>query len=198
GEPVAAAEILDLVQQTVSEYALRRILHEDAHAAELDTLSRFYLLYRWSYGHATIAFDEARKLAAGIGLELERVWGEGQVIEKQKDKVQVLAPHERAWGVRPRGGAMRKTLKPTDQLTLLHEVHDKPDMAASAWDALLEQAGRSLIDALQLACTLWEHGQTAWLQELLYGRGYGKRPAFWLLAQAISETLPAGDKEKQM
>ncbi|MCS7301722.1 MAG: hypothetical protein NZ556_09250, partial [Fimbriimonadales bacterium] len=198
GDAVSAAELLELVRQTVSTYALKRILHEDAHAGELDPLSRFYVLYRWSYGRAEVPFDEARKLAASVGLELTQAWGAGQVVEQRSEKVHVLAPQERAWGARPSGWGRRVGRGNSDQLSLLTELAEKNEASVEAWDALLEQASRSLIDALQLACVLWESGQMGWLAQLLKGKGYGARPAFWLLAQAIAETLPAGDKEKQL
>ncbi|MEN3002302.1 MAG: DNA methylase, partial [Armatimonadota bacterium] len=198
GEPVSAAELLELVQQTVSTYALKRILHEDAHAGDLDPLSRFYLLYRWSYGRAEVPFDEARKLAASVGLELTQVWGAGQVVEPRGEKVRVLAPQERAWGVRPSGWGRRVGRDEGDQLSLLTELGEKSEVAVEAWEALLEQVGCSLIEALQLACVLWEGGQHGWLAQLLKGKGYGGRPVFWLLAQAVAEVLPSGDKEKQL
>lgn len=206
GDPVSAAELLELVQQTVSEYALKRILHEDAHAGELDPLSRFYLLYRWSYGRAEASFDEARKLAAGVGLELTEAWGPGRVIEQHKDKVRVLGPQERNWGLGIRGSGLgirnqgkRGRRSNPAQATLGLDPETLPDL----FDQIPNPQSpipnpQSLIDVLQLACVLWESGQHGWLAQLLKGKGYGERPAFWLLAQAIAETLPAGDKEKQL
>jgi putative DNA methylase len=100
GDPVSMGEFLQEVRQVVAEFALRRVLHEPAVASELDALTRFYLLYRWAYGRAEVPFDEARKLATSVGLELTQAWGAGEVVQQDKERVRVLAHYERAWGVR--------------------------------------------------------------------------------------------------
>jgi putative DNA methylase len=109
GDPVSMGEFLQEVRQVVAEFALRRVLHEQAVASELDALTRFYLLYRWAYGRAEVPFDEARKLATSVGLELTQAWGAGEVVQQDKERVRVLAHYERAWGVRPgaKGGRGR-------------------------------------------------------------------------------------------
>jgi len=55
-----------------------------------------------------------------------------------------------------------------------------------------------MIDVLHRAAVYWERGETAALKELLKETGMGENPAFWQAAQALSEVLPEGDKEKQM
>ncbi len=55
-----------------------------------------------------------------------------------------------------------------------------------------------MIDALHKALLYWEKGQKGKLAELLDESGYGRKEAFWQVAQAISEVLPQGDKEKQL
>ncbi len=62
----------------------------------VDAPTRFYLLYRWTYNHARVHFDEARKLAQGVGVELASLWGPGGLVEKQQDYVRVPSPLERA------------------------------------------------------------------------------------------------------
>ncbi len=95
GELVSVAELLEYVRKVVSEFALERIL-QSAELGGLDNPTRFYLLYRWTYNHARVPFDEARKLAQGIGVELTALWGEGGLVEKQKDYVRLPTPLERA------------------------------------------------------------------------------------------------------
>ncbi len=110
GEQVEVAELLAYVRQVVSEFALQRILtltpsfgHPSPAAAGegpgvrgVDAPTRFYLLYRWTYNHARVHFDEARKLAQGVGVELASLWGPGGLVEKQQDYVRVPSPLERA------------------------------------------------------------------------------------------------------
>jgi putative DNA methylase len=205
GDPVSMGEFLQEVRQVVAEFALRRVLHEQAVARELDALTRFYLLYRWAYGRAEVPFDEARKLATSVGLELTQVWGAGEVVQQEKERVRVLAHYERAWGVRPgaKGGRGRPPRSrggvPSEQLSLEAMLipSEAKEEAIAAWDALRARGRQSLIEAIQLAAALWEANQISRLHEWL-GEGYADRPAFWLTAQAISEMLPDGDRERRV
>jgi putative DNA methylase len=205
GDPVSMGEFLQEVRQVVAEFALRRVLHEEAVASELDALTRFYLLYRWAYGRAEVPFDEARKLATSVGLELTQVWGAGEVVQQEKERVRVLAHYERAWGVRPgaKGGRGRPPRSrggvPSEQLSLeaMQIPSEAKEEAIVAWDALRARGRQSLIEAIQLAAALWEANQISRLHEWL-GEGYADRPAFWLTAQAISEMLPDGDRERRV
>jgi hypothetical protein len=109
GEQVEVPELLAYVRQVVSEFALERILtltpsfgHPSPAAAGegsgvrgVDAPTRFYLLYRWTYNHARVHFDEARKLAQGVGVELTSLWGPGGLVEKQQEYVRVPTPLER-------------------------------------------------------------------------------------------------------
>jgi putative DNA methylase len=95
GEPVTVAELLEYVRKVVSEFALERVL-KSSQLGSVDKPTRFYLLYRWTYNNARVPFDEARKLAQGIGLELTELWGEGGIVEKQKDYIAVPTALERA------------------------------------------------------------------------------------------------------
>jgi putative DNA methylase len=205
GDPVSMGEFLQEVRQVVAKFALRRVLHEPAVASELDALTRFYLLYRWAYGRAEVPFDEARKLATSVGLELTQAWGAGEVVQQEKERVRVLAHYERAWGVRPgaKGGRGRPPRSrggvPSEQLSLeaLLIPSEAKEEAIAAWDALRARGRQSLIEAIQLAAALWEANQISRLREWL-GEGYADRPAFWLTAQAISEMLPDGDRERRV
>ncbi len=93
GNVIRAERLLDYVRQLVTDYAVRKILR-DGIAGQLSPLSRFYLLYRWSYGTARVHFDEARKLAQSVGVDLERVWNR-TFVRKEKEYIYVLGPHER-------------------------------------------------------------------------------------------------------
>jgi adenine-specific DNA methylase len=95
GEAVGVAELLEYVRKVVSQFALERILNS-AGFGGVDTPTRFYLLYRWTYNHARVPFDEARKLALGVGVELAELWGPGGLVEKQKESIHLPAPQERS------------------------------------------------------------------------------------------------------
>jgi adenine-specific DNA methylase len=93
GEAVSAQELLEFVRKTVSEYALTRIL-KGGNLGGIDTVSRFYLLWRWTYNGARVLFDEGRKLASACGIELEQYWN-GGLVKKDKEYISVLGPRER-------------------------------------------------------------------------------------------------------
>jgi len=93
GNIIRGDKLLEYVRELVTDYAVRQILHNGI-AGELSPLSRFYLLYRWSYQTAKVHFDEARKLAQSVGVDLEKVWNRGFVV-KDKEYIYLLGPHER-------------------------------------------------------------------------------------------------------
>jgi len=162
GEPVTVSELLDYVQQVVAEFALERVM-QSPNLGGVDADTRFYLLWRWTYNHARVPFDEANKLARAVGAEISELWSRSGFVQKDKEYVRVLGPKDRAGD-----------------------------------DRFLErERSATLVDALHKACLLWESGQRAALNEhLLLNRGNDE--TFWRVAQAISDVLPSGDKEKQL
>ncbi len=59
-------------------------------------------------------------------------------------------------------------------------------------------APASLIDVLHRMCVFREKSDTEGMTEFLTRSGQAQNPALWLVAQAVSEILPDGDKEKQL
>jgi adenine-specific DNA methylase len=160
GEEVKAAELLELIRKTVSEYALTKIL-KHSHLGGIDVETRFYLLWRWTYNGAKVLFDEARKLASAVGIELTQYWNNG-FIKKDKEFISLLGPKER-------GSKFLEKVKLDNMVDILH------------------------------ACLiLWEKNQRQRITEILTATGHLHNNAFWQVAQALSEVLPPGDKEKQM
>ncbi|MGC8886906.1 MAG: DUF1156 domain-containing protein, partial [Verrucomicrobiia bacterium] len=93
GNIIRADKLLEFVREIVTDYAVHQILHNGI-AGELSPLTRFYLLWRWTYGEAKVHFDEARKLAQSAGISLEKEWNRG-FIAKDKEFIRVLGPEER-------------------------------------------------------------------------------------------------------
>jgi hypothetical protein len=55
-----------------------------------------------------------------------------------------------------------------------------------------------MVDAMHLACQMWEEGRDKdQIGKMLAKHGYSQSPSFWQFCQAISECLPDGNKEKQ-
>ena len=56
----------------------------------------------------------------------------------------------------------------------------------------------SLVDALHRMCAFREKNDTQGMGEFLARSGHANNNSLWLVAQAVSEILPDGDKEKQL
>ncbi len=111
GNEIRAKKLLDFVRNEVTDYAVRQILH-DGIAGELSALTKFYLLWRWTYQEKRVHFDEARKLAQSTGINLSREWDKG-FIEKKKEFIRVLGPQERD---------IKKLEKSRELIDVLHRV----------------------------------------------------------------------------
>jgi len=93
GEKVSAKELLEFVRKSVGEYALAKIL-KSPHLGGIDEETRFYLLWRWTYNGEKVHFDDARKLAQAVGIEITEQWGNG-FIKKDKEFISVSDAKER-------------------------------------------------------------------------------------------------------
>jgi len=167
GEKVTASELLSLVHKSVSEYALAKIL-KSPELGGIDEETRFYLLWRWTYNGAKVQFDDARKLAQAIGVEITEQWGNG-FVKKDKEFVSVLDAKDRGKRFLERFANAR---------SLTHNP--------------------LLIDVLHACLLYWEQNDRKAIAEILSKTGNRNNNAFWRVAQAISDVLPEGDKEKQM
>ncbi|NPV88405.1 DUF1156 domain-containing protein [Coprothermobacteraceae bacterium] len=111
GREIGTSELLEYVRKVVTEYAVKQILHNGT-AVEVTPLSRFYVLYRWEFGDSEVEFDEARKLASSVGIDLEKAMNRS-FIRKNKDKVKVAGPTERK---------EEELEKPIDAIDVLHKA----------------------------------------------------------------------------
>ncbi len=93
GNIIRADKLLDFVRNTVTDYAVRQILHNGI-AGELSPLTKFYILWRWTYKEVRVLFDDARKLAQSTGIDLAKEWNKG-FIKKDKEFISVLGPQDR-------------------------------------------------------------------------------------------------------
>jgi len=163
GEKVSVQELLEYVRKIVSEFALERVLKR-ADLGGVDAQTRFYLLWRWTFGTARVHFDDAIKLSRPMGIELTDLWDRGELVKKEKEFIRVLGPKERE-----KSPSFMKKTRFTSMIDVLHRV---------------------------LIC--WERGERKKIREILSETGYGENELFWQTAQALSEILPEGDKERQL
>lgn len=160
GEKISAKDLLEYIRKIVSEYALSKIL-KSPQLSGIDEDTRFYLLWRWTYNSAKIHFDDARKLAQAVGIEITEKWSDG-FIKKESEFIYVLSAKERG-------------TKFTER-----------------------EKFETLIDVLHSCLIYWENNDKKKISEILDKTGNLNNNNFWQVAQAISEVLPEGDKEKQM
>jgi len=163
GEEVSVKELLEYVRKVVSEFALEKVLKR-ADLGGVDAQTRFYLLWRWTFGNAKVHFDDAIKLSRPLGVELTDLWDKGGLVKKEKEFVKVLNPKER--------------------------VQDQVFLKKTKFT--------SMVDVLHYVLILWEKGEREKIKEILNETGYARNEIFWQTAQALSEILSEGDKEKQL
>ncbi len=159
GNVVRADRLLLDVQKIATDYAVHQILH-NGFSGEISDLTRFYVLYRWNYGILKVQFDEARKLAASLSIDLAKEWNRKGFIKKEREFIKALGPQER-------------------------KIEDLKNPS-------------ELIDVLHKTLLLWEKSKRGEMVSLLKESGYGKKEAFYRVAQAISETLSIESKEKKL
>jgi len=159
GNVVRADGLLLDVRKIATDYAVHQILH-NGFSGEISDLTRFYVLYRWNYGTLKVQFDEARKLAASLSIDLAKEWNRKGFIKKEREFIKVLGAQER-------------------------KIEDLKNPS-------------ELIDVLHKTLLLWEKSKRDEMTNLLKESGYGKKEAFYRVAQAISETLSIESKEKKL
>jgi len=93
GKEISAGALLGRVQKIVTDYTVKQLL-DDKIGEELSPLTRFYLLWRWTYGNAKASFDVAEKLAQTVGINLKEECNKG-FVKEEKEFIRVLGPQGR-------------------------------------------------------------------------------------------------------
>ena len=57
-------------------------------------MTRLYILWSWAYGDNKILFDDARKLAQSLGIDLTKFWNKG-FVQKDKEFIRILGLSDR-------------------------------------------------------------------------------------------------------
>jgi putative DNA methylase len=166
GEEVTVGQFLDEVRSFVTNYALAKIL-KTTHTAAIDPESRFYVVWKWSYGDAKVPADESFKLSQALGMHTEAMWDRTGVLEKSGENVQAV---------------------PISKRTRMKNLGEP----------IADGSPASLIDVLHRLCDFREKSDMQGMAQFLSQSGQANNPTLWLVAQAISEILPDGDKEKQL
>ncbi|MCS3921320.1 DUF1156 domain-containing protein (plasmid) [Fervidibacter sacchari] len=101
GTEVSVRELLEEARRITAHYALKRVLEKvggDEHTVgALDPVTRFYLVWRWTFGGGKIQvpFDDALRVARSEGVELRDYARADSIIRISGGKVKVVGPTER-------------------------------------------------------------------------------------------------------
>jgi adenine-specific DNA methylase len=93
GREIKADRFLEDIREVVIDYAIKQILHNGI-SGQISPLTKFYILYRYNFKDAKVKFDDVKKIAQSVGVDLEREWNRG-FIRKEKEYIKVLSPSER-------------------------------------------------------------------------------------------------------
>jgi adenine-specific DNA methylase len=132
GEVVTVAALLDLVQEAVADYTLSRVLNGRYKMGTVDAPTRFYVMYRWSYGGEKLLFDDARRLAQALGAEVSDLTHSG-VLKQSGDSVTMPSANERKkqehLGEAGRDGAVPPVIDVLHRAVLIWQEGDRRALA---------------------------------------------------------------------
>ena len=92
-EPITTLRLLDDVRRIVTDFAISRVLRRDF-GGSISHMTRFYILWRWTYKNARVPFDDALKMAQSVGIDIEREYDKG-FVHKDKGFISILGPSDR-------------------------------------------------------------------------------------------------------
>lgn len=214
GEIVTLREFLEHVWASVAREALS-LVFVDADATGLEEDARLTAMWLWTLyspesdaedaepdasedagvgGRSgyVLEFDAARKIAQGLGANIEAM---PNVVQVKGDVARLLGIRERARyledsqlepeaRVQARRGQMSLFAEPAP-----HDLQGRPDAGPM-------RVGVSTLDRLHQAMILFGSGRSDALQRFL-AEGPGSEARFWSLAQSLSALYPRGSDEKR-
>ena len=118
GDEVGVAELLDLVQESVADYTLSRVLNGRYQMGAVDAPTRFYVMYRWSYNKQRVDFDDGRRLAQALGAEVDGLIRVDKIVRQRGAKITV--PDSSLRGDEERLGEVNRDGDAAPLINLLH------------------------------------------------------------------------------
>lgn len=221
GTDISVSTLLEWVQQTVADYALRRVFataakeqgDEGKGLGVVDDYTRFYVLWRWTYDGvasvvgATGENGTKKKTGAlsltpatdgdGAGEEEESVTASGKTDKKKKIPFGDALLMATALGAD--AGALinrHQILEGRSDVTLL-SADERAERIADLGERRADGSPPPLIDVLHRCELLWKDGQQQLLDDYMAEFSPDDREALRRVAQALVDILPRGDLEKQ-
>lgn len=142
-----------------------------------------------------LEFDAARKIAQGLGADLE---GLTSVVAVKGDKARLLPVAERLGYLFAKSDAPLVSRRPRkgQQPTLFVDFEEAAE--EQGWgDVGAPRPGSTTLDRVNQAMLLFAAGRGDALKRFLVEEGAGKQASFWNLAQALSALYPGPSDEKR-
>lgn len=149
-------------------------------------------------GGFVLEYDAARKIAQGLGANLEDL---SHIVEVSGETARLLPVSERTQylfgkeqGQAPTAG--RKKAKAA-QMDLFGELAQAGDSEAVWGEKTVQRVGETTLDRVHQAMILFATGRGEALKRFLVDDGAGRDSRFWGLAQALSALYPQAVTEKR-
>jgi hypothetical protein len=144
----------------------------------------------------TLEYDAARKIAQGLGANLEQL---ADVVEVKGDKARLLAVAERTrilFG-KNEGQVPRKARKKARQANLFASIDELENEDGGWGDKSVPKLGNTVLDRVHQSMILFAAGRGEAVKRFLVEEGAGRDGKFWKLAQSLSALYPVGTDEKR-
>jgi adenine-specific DNA methylase len=173
GTEVSVKALLEEARRITAHYALRRVLEEvggdEQTVRALDPITRFYLVWRWTFGGGKIRvpFNDALLVARSEGVELKDLARADSIVRISSGMVKVVGPTERKGDKR-----FLETLKFDSLIDTLHR-------AVIAWQSGDETTLQAMLSLRGNDETFWQVAQA--IAEVLPEGDEERRLLFGLL-----------------
>ena len=146
----------------------------------------------------SLEYDAARKIAQGLGANLENLTS---LIQVKGDKARLLPVSERSsylFGKDAGQAPVKRPKKDHKQLSLFDTSESTADEESEDWgDTNIENQGKTVLDRIHQTMILFAAGRSEALKRFLVDDGVGSDKRFWTLAQSLSALYPTGTDEKR-
>lgn len=149
----------------------------------------------------TLEYDAARKIAQGLGVNLEQI---DSVVEVKGDKARLLPVSERAAALFGKAEKAEAANKKRGKKATQRKLFDKESEEGGGktetvtfGDGAAATPGVTALDRVHQAMLLFAGGRADALKRFIVEDGVGGDARFWKLAQSLSALYPAGSDEKR-
>ena len=143
-----------------------------------------------------LEYDAARKIAQGLGANLENL---GSLVEVSGDQARLLPVGERARTLfgKDEGQVTPTKKKKLPQLDLFKVLEQADDSGTTFGETKVEHHGETVLDRIHQSMILFAAGRSEAMKRFLVEDGAGRDQRFWRLAQALSALYPSHTEEKR-